>query len=87
MTELWLTTRDWLMDNPAWIYGLIFGLAALEAVAIIGSIIPAVPMMVGLTLLAGSAGLDLPTVLLVAVLGAMLGDGISYVIGHHFKHR
>ncbi len=87
LSETWWAWRDWLMQNPDWILLLIFGLAALEAVAVIGSIIPAVPIMLALTLLAGSADLHLPTILLVAVAGAMLGDGISYAIGHHFKHR
>ena len=87
LSETWWAWRDWLIQNPDWILLLIFGLAALEAVAVIGSIIPAVPIMLALTLLAGSADLHLPTILFVAVLGAMLGDGISYAIGHHFKHR
>lgn len=86
-SETWWSWRDWLTANPEWIFGLIFGLAALEAVAIIGSFIPAVPMMVALTLLAGSAGLDVYQVLGVAILGAMLGDGISYAVGHHYKQR
>lgn len=87
LSETWWAWRDWLMQNPDWILLLILGLAALEAVAVIGSIIPAVPIMLALTLLAGSAGLDVYTVLLVAMIGAMIGDGISYAIGHHFKHR
>lgn len=87
LSETWWAWRDWLMQNPDWILLLIFGLAAIEAVAVIGSIIPAVPIMLALTLLAGSADLHVPTVLLVAVAGAMLGDGVSYAIGHHFKHR
>ncbi len=87
MSDIWWAWREWLSANPEWIFGLIFGLAALEALAIIGSFIPAVPMMVALTLLAGSAGLNVWDVLLVAVLGAMLGDGLSYAIGHHYKHR
>lgn len=87
LSETWWAWRDWLVQNPDWILLLIFGLAALEAVAVIGSIIPAVPLMLAFTLLAGSADLHLPTVLLVAGAGAMVGDGLSYAIGHHFKHR
>ncbi len=87
LSETWWAWRDWLMQHPDWILLLIFGLAALEAVAVIGSIIPAVPIMLALTLLAGSSELHLPTVLVAAMLGAMAGDGVSYAIGHHFKHR
>lgn len=87
ITETWWAWREWLELNPEWVFFLIFGLAALEAVAVIGSIIPAIPMMIGLTLFAGHLGLDVWLVLGVAVVGAMLGDGISYAIGHHYKHR
>ncbi|MEL0028638.1 MAG: bifunctional DedA family/phosphatase PAP2 family protein, partial [Perlucidibaca sp.] len=87
LSETWWAWRDWLTQHPDWILLLILGLAALEAVAVIGSIIPAVPIMLALTLLAGNADLPLQQVMLAAMLGAMLGDGISYAIGHHFKHR
>jgi len=84
MTETWWA---WLTQNPDWTLLLIFGLAALESLAVIGSIIPAIPVMIGLTLLAGHIGINVYEVLLYAVAGAIIGDGISYAIGHHFKHR
>ena len=87
MTDTWWAWRDWLALNPDWTLYLIFGLAALESLAVIGSIIPAIPVMIGLTLLAGHTGIDVYQVLLFAVAGAITGDGISYAIGHHFKHR
>jgi len=86
LSETWWAWRDWLMQNPDWILLMILGLAALEAVAVVGSIIPAVPIMLALTLLAGSADLPLHLVMLAAMIGAMVGDGVSYAIGHYFKH-
>ena len=87
MTDTWWAWRDWLAMNPDWTLYLIFGLAALESLAVIGSIIPAIPVMIGLTLLAGHTGINVYHVLLFAVAGAITGDGISYALGHHFKHR
>lgn len=84
MTDTWWA---WLTQNPDWTLLLIFGLAALESLAVIGSLIPAIPVMIGLTLLAGHIGINVYEVLLYAVAGAIVGDGISYAIGHHFKHR
>ena len=87
MIDTWWAWRDWLELHPDWILALIFGLATLESLAVIGSIVPAIPFMIGLTLLAGHTGIDVYQVLMFACAGAMCGDGISYAIGHHFKHR
>lgn len=86
-TETWWAWRQWLESNPDWTLFLIFALAALEAVAVIGSIIPAVPIMLALTLFAGNASIPVASVLGAAILGAMLGDGISYAVGYYLKDR
>lgn len=87
LAEHYAVLREWLLLHPDWIVFLVFGLAALEAVAVIGAIIPGVALMLALSIMAGSVSLDLTVVMVAGVLGAMAGDGISYVIGHHFKHR
>lgn len=84
MIETWLASLE---HNPSWTLLLIFGLAALESLAVIGSFIPAIPVMVALTLLAGHMGIDVYHVIIAAISGAIVGDGISYAIGHHYKHR
>lgn len=82
----WTETQAWLHAHPDWVLLMVFGLAALEALAVIGSIIPAVPIMVALTLLAGSMDINVWAVLTAAVAGAIVGDGISYAIGRRFQH-
>ena len=87
ITETWWAWRQWLEANPDWTLFLIFALAATEAIAVIGSIVPAVPIMLALTLFAGNANIPVMEVLGVAIAGAMLGDGISYALGFKLKHR
>jgi membrane-associated protein len=71
---------EWLADvsgNP-WFYGLIFAIAFLDA------ILPIVPSETAVILggiAAGRGSLWLPIVIVVAALGASLGDNTAYEIG------
>lgn len=85
--EWWLALKTWLIEHPDWIVLLVFAMSALEAVAFIGIAIPGVAALFALTLIAGSAGLDFWLILASGILGAMVGDGISFLLGKVFKHR
>lgn len=79
--------RIWLIAHPEAILALVFGMAMLEAVAVIGAIVPGVALLFVLSVLAAHADIDFVTLLVVGVAGAMAGDGVSYVIGRTFQHR
>lgn len=64
-----------------------FFISAAESVAIIGTIVPGSITMTAIGALAGAGIIPLWGTLLWAILGAIVGDGISYWIGYHFKHR
>ena len=83
----YIQLRLYLMDHPGWIILLTWFLAALEGIAVIGAVIPGVALMFGLSILAGTADLSAESVVIAGALGAMCGDGLSYALGHHFKHR
>lgn len=63
-------------------YAVIFLAALLEAVPIFGSLIPGSTVIVALSALVPGGGLKLAPVLAAAVLGAILGDGLGYWVGH-----
>lgn len=68
--------------------GLItFLISAGESVAIIGTLVPGSITMTAIGALAGAGIIPLWETLLWATLGAIVGDGISYWIGHYFKER
>ena len=77
---LFSSLTEWLGDvsgNP-WFYGLIFAIAFLDA------IVPIVPSETAVILggiAAGRGSLWLPIVIVVAALGASLGDNTAYEIG------
>lgn len=87
MSELINPILQWLNDHPN-LSGLgTFIISAAESVAIIGTIIPGSVMMTAIGTLAGAGVIPLWPTIFWAILGAIVGDGISYWIGHAFKDR
>nr|WP_246732376.1 DedA family protein [Bradyrhizobium yuanmingense] len=67
----------------AWLaYLTLFLAALLEAVPVVGSVIPGSTIILALSALVPGGELQLPWVLLAAATGAVLGDGSAYWIGH-----
>jgi membrane protein DedA with SNARE-associated domain len=62
-------------------YAVIFLAALLEAVPILGSLIPGSTVIVALSALVPGGSLNLAPVLAAAVSGAIIGDGLGYWIG------
>jgi membrane protein DedA with SNARE-associated domain len=72
----------------AWLgYLTLFLAALLEAVPVIGSIIPGSTIILALSALVPGGELKLQWVLLAAVAGALIGDGSAYVVGHRTQHE
>ena len=67
----------------AWLaYLTLFLAALLEAVPVVGSVIPGSTIILALSALIPGGDLKLQWVLLAAAVGAVLGDGSAYWIGH-----
>ncbi|MBA3660161.1 MAG: VTT domain-containing protein [Gammaproteobacteria bacterium] len=78
---------QWLNANPEWAGLATFLISAAESVAIIGTIVPGSITMTAIGTLAGAGVIPLGPTILWATLGAIVGDGISYWMGHYFKDR
>nr|WP_249137970.1 DedA family protein [Bradyrhizobium canariense] len=63
-------------------YLTLFLAALLEAVPVVGSVIPGSTIILALSALVPGGELKLQWVLLAAALGAVLGDGSAYWVGH-----
>lgn len=68
--------------NPWLAYLTLFLAALLEAVPVVGSVVPGSTIILALSALIPGGDLKLQWVLLMAALGAVLGDGSAYWIGH-----
>lgn len=87
MSDIISPLLQWLNDHPQLSGLFTFIISAIESIAILGTIIPGTIMMTAIGALAGAGVIPLWPTIFWAILGAIVGDGISYWIGHSFKHK
>lgn len=75
---------DFVRANQGWAPAIVGFLAFGESLAIVSVLIPATVIMVGIGALIGSAGLDFWPIWFGAVVGAFLGDWVSYEVARYF---
>lgn len=73
--------------HPGCAIGIAFVAAIVEAVAVLGILIPGTPILMTVAAAAAMAGLPTTPIMLVAILGAIIGDGISFWLGCRFSGR
>ncbi|MFF8813255.1 DedA family protein [Streptomyces pactum] len=82
----WLT--DWLLTLPGWtVLTLVFLVPALEAAAFPGVLLPGQSTVLIGGALAQLGRAPLVSVLTAAVLGALVGPGVGYLLGRRWGHR
>jgi membrane protein DedA with SNARE-associated domain/membrane-associated phospholipid phosphatase len=87
MEHAYLHLLQLLAGHPVWTLAVIFLAAFLEAVAVIGTVIPGTTTMFFAGALVGTGSLNLWAVFACAIAGAVAGDGMSYWLGAHYKTR
>jgi membrane protein DedA with SNARE-associated domain/membrane-associated phospholipid phosphatase len=75
----------WLQSHMAISLGLVFIISLFESLAFVGLLVPGSLMMTAAGILVGVEILPAWPTLIVAILGAIVGDGLSYRIGYYFK--
>ena len=87
MADLFHQVLDWVAQNPGWAYLTVFLVAFAESMAVIGLLVPGVVMMFGIGALIAADALAFWPVFAWAVAGAVVGDGLSFWLGYHFRER
>jgi membrane protein DedA with SNARE-associated domain/membrane-associated phospholipid phosphatase len=87
MSDIVSPLLQWLNANPEWAGFVTFAISAGESVAILGTLVPGSITMTAIGTLAGAGVIPLGGTIFWAILGAIVGDSISYWIGHYFKER
>jgi len=64
-----------------------FASAIIEAVAVLGILIPGTPILMAVAAAVAMAGRSMVPIMIVAIAGAVIGDFVSYWIGHRFRFR
>lgn len=78
---------EWLQLHPHWAGLAVFAISALESLLVVGLFVPGTVVMFGIGALVATGAMALWPTLAWAVLGAIAGDGISFMIGYHFHQR
>jgi membrane protein DedA with SNARE-associated domain len=73
--------------HPHWAYATVALVALLEAVPVFGSLIPGSSLIVGLSALIATGALDLPGMLVSAIVGALLGDVTAFAVGYKEQRK
>ncbi|WP_129138750.1 bifunctional DedA family/phosphatase PAP2 family protein [Modicisalibacter coralii] len=85
-----MTATDWmtaLTPSPSWLYLIVALVSLIESLAVIGLVVPGVVLITAAASLAGHHDLSLTLLLLGAGIGAVIGDGASFLLGYHQRQR
>lgn len=75
---------EWIQLHSAWAEAIVFLVAMVESLAIVGLLVPGVVMMFAAGALIGSDTLSFTPICFAAILGAIAGDWISFWLGRHY---
>ncbi|MHB1350244.1 MAG: bifunctional DedA family/phosphatase PAP2 family protein [Desulfobulbaceae bacterium] len=81
------TLLAFITHHPGLAYGAILLISLSESLALVGLLVPGTVIMFGVGAVVATGSLGLFPVLIMAMTGAVAGDGISYWLGHHYKER
>lgn len=87
MTNLILDLIRWAGLHPDAAGLLVAAIACAESLAFVGLVVPGAVMMLGAGALVGVGALPFWSTFLWAVGGAIVGDGVSYWLGHRYQDR
>ncbi|MEB1528513.1 VTT domain-containing protein [Xanthomonas sp. WHRI 7945] len=88
MNASWIdATLEWVAAHPLLAGAVIFAIAFCDAVIVLGTIVPALPLLFAIGVLIGLGQISGPYAVVSAALGALAGDALSYWVGHRWGHQ
>src|ERR1700754_5328068 len=82
----WIDTAvDFVALNPNAALGVVFLAAIIEAVAVLGVLIPGTPILMAVAGAAAMAGQPMLPFLILSIIGAVIGDFVSFWVGKRFS--
>ncbi len=86
--EQWIDTfLEWIRLHPHWASLTVLVVSALESFLVVGLFVPGTVVMFAIGAMVAAGSMELVPTLVWAIVGAILGDGSSYLIGRHFHQR
>jgi membrane protein DedA with SNARE-associated domain/membrane-associated phospholipid phosphatase len=87
MTQFFLSLAAYIGSHPYLAILIVFLISAGEAVFVIGLFVPSTVVLVAAGTLIGTGQLSFWPIFIATALGAIVGDALSYWIGHVWKER
>jgi len=78
---------DWIHAHPHLTNLLVLLVAMSESLVVVGVIVPGAVLMLAFGALIETGGLNFWSICTWAVVGAVIGDGLSYLVGYYFRER
>ena len=86
MTSYFSTLVDFVHAHSQYTHIAIFLLALSEAIPVVGTVVPGSTLIIGISALATSANANPWLLVIAAIAGAIIGDGLSFWLGQRY-HR
>src|SRR6202167_1765280 len=84
----WIDTAvEFVALTPHAALGVVFLAAIIEAVAVLGILVPGTPILMAVAGAAAMAGQRMVPFLALSILGAVIGDFLSFWVGRRFRGR
>jgi membrane protein DedA with SNARE-associated domain len=78
---------NWVSANPGWTGVLVFLVACVESLVVIGILVPGIFILFGVGAMIGMGVIDLAPIWIWGSLGALLGDLFSYAVGRRYREH
>ncbi|RZZ86141.1 bifunctional DedA family/phosphatase PAP2 family protein [Pseudoxanthomonas winnipegensis] len=75
---------DWIAAHPVAAGAVVFLIALCDSLIVLGAIVPALPLLIGVGVVIGLGELSGPYAVVCAALGAFVGDGVSFWVGRRW---
>lgn len=85
-----MSTTDWMTafsPSPSWLFVIIAAVSLIESLAVVGLLVPGVILITAAASLAGHHELAIAGLLIAAFIGAVIGDGLSFLLGYYQRER
>lgn len=78
---------DLTAQYPLLAIAVAFAAATIEAVAVLGILVPGTPILMAVAAASAMAGISMVPIIIASIVGAVIGDFVSYWFGHRFRFR
>ena len=87
MTSYFAVLVDFVHAHSHYAYSVIFLLALSEAIPVVGTVVPGSTFIIGISALATGSNENPWLLVMAAILGAIVGDGLSFWLGQHYRQK